>query len=159
MPAFPKFRHIGKSIDHFTFARDRLVRILARHGAHFIHGHDHYANAVRVNSSLHIGCGTINGEYGSAVIIDTDGGHLVVRFYEVGTEALQTKPQLVYQYTYENNSEKGRGLQRVWPADRRYHPEHLWGSNRVPPSRSQFIEMGLMEANLEYLFDWINYFM
>lgn len=159
MPAFPKYRHIGKSIDHFTFARDRLVQILVRHGTHFICGHDHYANIMRVDASLHIDCGTINGGYGSAAIIDTEGGQLIVRFYELGTEDSQTKPQLVYQYTYEDNSEKERGLQRIWPADRRYHPDHLWGSNHIPPSRQRYIEMGLMEANLEYLLDWINYFL
>jgi predicted phosphodiesterase len=159
LPAFPKFRHVGKSIDHFTYARDRLVRILARHGTHFIYGHDHYANIMRVDASLHIDCGTINGAYGSAAIIDTDGAQLVVRFYEVGAEALQAKTQLVYQYTFEDNPEKGHGLQKVWPADRRYQPDHLWGSNRVPLSRSRYIEMGLMQATLEYLLDWINYFL
>jgi hypothetical protein len=159
MPAFPKYRHIGKSVDHFTHARDRLVRILACHGAHFIHGHDHYANVMRVNGSLHIGCGTINGAYGSAAIIDTEGEDLDLRFYEVGTDALPAEPVLAYQYAHEQGSEQAKGLQRVWPADRRYQPDHLWDSKREPPSRPRYIEMGLMEANLEYLLDWINYFL
>jgi hypothetical protein len=159
MPAFPKFRHIGKSLDHFTYARDRLVEILAHHGAHFIHGHDHYANVLRVRASLHVGCGMINGDYGSAAVIDTRDGDLIVRFYEVGTEAPKAKPRLVYQYTHAAQTEKGAGLQRVWPPDRRYQPDHLWGSIRVPPARPHYIEMGLLESNLAYLLDWINYFL
>jgi hypothetical protein len=91
----------------------------------------------------------IKGAYGSAVVIDTQGGDLVDRFYEVGTEAPQDKPRLAYQYAHEENSEAGPGLQRIWPSDRRYQPDHLWGPNRVPPSRRRYIEMGLMESNLE----------
>jgi hypothetical protein len=157
MPAFPKFRHIGKSIDHFPFARDRLVRILAHHGAHFIHGHDHYANMVRVDTSLHIGCGVINGEYGSAALIDTHDGGMIVRFYEVGREDLQTGLQFAYQFTLKDTRDEGFALERVWPDHRRCRPEHLWGSRRLPPTRPRFIELGLMESNLAYLLDWINY--
>jgi hypothetical protein len=157
MPAFPKFRHIGKSIDHFPFARDRLVRILAQHGAHFVHGHDHYANVMRVDTSLHIGCGTINGDYGSAALIDIHAGGMSVRFYEVGGEDLQAGVQFAYQFTLTDTIEESFTLERVRPDHRRYQPEHLWGSRRMPPTRPRFIEMGLMESNLTYLLDWINY--
>jgi predicted phosphodiesterase len=159
MPAFPKFRHIGKSLDHFTFARDRLVEILARHDAHFIHGHDHYANMLRIKASLHIGCGMIDGAYGSAVVIDIRNGKVSIRFYEVETGVPQAKTQLAYQYVREEDPEAKSDLLKIWPSDRPYRPDHLWGSNRTPPSRPHYIEMGLMESNLEYFLDWINYFL
>lgn len=160
LPAYPKFRHVGKSIDHFTYARDRLVRILARYNAHFIHGHDHYANLIGVEASLHIGCGTINGAYGSAVLLDTDDGRLDVRIYERFMGEGQVSPPVAFQFKKPGISAGGRPLQKRYDGgDRRFKPIHLWGSRLVPHTRPRFIEMGLMEANLEYLLDWINYFL
>jgi hypothetical protein len=161
LPAFPKFRHIGKSIDHFTYARDRLVRILARYHAHFIHGHDHYANMIRVGTSLHIDCGTINGGYGSAVVIDTDAEKLGVRMYEVYMTDKLGPPQMAFQFIGSGVTIGGRRpLQGKGKGGvERFHPVHLWGSRQVPHTRPRFLEMGLMEANLEYLMDWINYFL
>jgi predicted phosphodiesterase len=160
MPAFPKFRHIGKSIDHFTYARDRLVRILARSGALFIYGHDHYANMMRIDASLHIDCGTVNGQYGSVAIIDTGSGTIAVRYYEVFMQGQRGFPTLAFQSGKADTSTEPCTSDQKTPLNpKRYNPIHLWGSMRVPPSRQQYIEMGLMESNLEYLLDWINYFL
>jgi predicted phosphodiesterase len=157
MPAFPKYRHIGKSIDHFPHARDRLVRILAIHGAHFVHGHDHYAHLMRIEDSLHIDCGSVNGQYGSAAIIDADSGVVSIRFYEVFMQEEREYPSIAFQFMAADKFVEHCAFDRKHLNIEGNRPVLLWGSRQVPPSRQRYIEVGMMESNLEYFLDWINY--
>jgi predicted phosphodiesterase len=157
MPAFPKYRNIGKSIDHFPHARDRLVRILTNYEAHLIHGHDHYANLMRVDGSLHIDCGTVNGQYGSAVIIDTDSSVISIRYYEVFMNRQIPPPPLAFQYLIDTERFGLCASDKKHLSINRYSPTQVWGSKQIPSSRQRHVEMGFFESNLGSILNWINY--
>lgn len=157
LPAFPAYRHVGESLDHYPVARDRFWDILSTHGAHYIHGHDEYFNLQYSNGSYQIDCGTVTSGYGSTVIIDIEDEELSFRFYELEQTGAGT---IVSQsFAYRSAAEKNLNAMRPNNREQDVIPSLIWGSDRFPVSNPSALKSYAPEkkGRIESLGDWISY--
>jgi hypothetical protein len=157
LPAFPLFRHVGKSLDHYPPARDRFWKILTDHQANYITGHDEYFNIQQKNGTLQLDCGTITGGYGSAIVIETGDNTIDIRCYELTNNGKGILFKLSYSYVLNVVSRKDLAHPES-QKEKSQTPRILWGSDRLPISKEKMVdktnyikERSLFIAQLNYL--------